>query len=158
MTKLVRFSGLVLVLAALLGGMLGSGGAVEAASGDGPWIGPATDGCYYNSNYLGYAAAACPRGDGGFDFYLADGYGQWVYWASTGFSSSGTGSTYYTGQTGGAFASTASDTATTFQTNGAYYHGTNPQGGLVFTSGGNLAGPWLERNCVEVVGGVCYHW
>ena len=98
MTKLVRMVILALSLLAILGGIVGDSRSAEAANGYEQWVGGFSDGCAYFWDGYVYTAVACPRTDGGFDFSVDGGSGQWVYVYSAGFMSDGGVWLYYQGQ------------------------------------------------------------
>jgi len=62
----------------------------EAANGYEQWTSDWSDGCSYYWDGFQYTQAACPRTDGGFDFYGAY-QGQWVYAYSAGLYTNGQG-------------------------------------------------------------------
>ncbi len=61
---------------------------VEAANGYEQWTSGWSDGCSYYWDGFQYTQAACPRTDGGFDFYGPHN-GQWSYAYSAGFYANG---------------------------------------------------------------------
>jgi hypothetical protein len=161
-TRLMRIVVLAIALAAALGGIGGSGGPAEAATGYEQWVGPFNDGCYYHWDGYAYTMAGCPRADGGFDFYVGDGYGGWAHWFSTGYLADGTFWTYYGGQFyyGHGTSISSSDFGTTDIVIGGYGGGgltTNVAANdILIATNDVVIGNILAPNCVEIVAGVCY--
>lgn len=162
MAKLMRAMVLVLALVAVFGGVLGGGGSAEAANGYEQWTGPYNDGCYYYWDGFAYTMGGCPRADGGFDFYVDNGFGQWTFSFSSGYLADGTVWTYYGGQY---YYSTPSTTAGHYPDSmiigGGGYSGMTGNvvvDQILIDSNNAIIDNILAPNCVEVVGGVCYTW
>ena len=95
MGRITRIAILALALAAILGGTVGNANEAAAANGYEQWV-LYPDGCFYLWDGFAYILGACPRTDGGFDFY-APSSGQWAYFGSTGYLSDGGFWVYYQG-------------------------------------------------------------
>ena len=96
----LRVAVLTLLMALLMGGVAGvADGTSTAAASNGyeEWVDGFSDGCAYYWDGYAYTASACPRTDGGFNFYTGS-EGQWVYSYSAGFLSDGGVWLYYQGQ------------------------------------------------------------
>jgi hypothetical protein len=159
-TKLMRVVVVVLALVAVVGGVVGTAGA---ATGYEQWVGPFNDGCYYHWDGYAYTMGGCPRADGGFDFYVDNGSGRWVYWYSTGYLADGTFWTYYGGQYSYNYGTdiSSSDFGTTGTVIGGYGGGgltTSVVANDILIASHGLNGIPLRPNCVEIVAGVCYTW
>src|SRR4029450_12144324 len=97
MTRVMRISMLALVVAAILGGIFRGTRVAEAGNGYEQLVEESGTGCLLYWDGYAYTWSACPRTDGGFDWYLPS-YGQWVFTFSTGWNSDGSVWLYYQGQ------------------------------------------------------------
>jgi hypothetical protein len=100
MGRMLRVAVLGLAIAAVLSGLLGGAigtREVAAAAGYAQWLGPYGNGCYYYGDAYVATAAACPRTDGGWDFYSPNGAGGWTLVASVGYASDGSMTLWYLG-------------------------------------------------------------
>ena len=79
---------MVLLALGVFAGAAGQPNIAEAANGYEQWTSGWSDGCSYYWDGFQYTQVACPRTDGGFDFYGAHN-GQWGYAYSAGFYTNG---------------------------------------------------------------------
>ena len=152
MTQVVRIATLALVLAALLGGLVGTTDGAAAANGYEQWTEVDAAGCTYLWDGYAYTAAICGRADGGFDYY-GPGDGVWVYVFSDGTLADGTYWIYYNG----AYAYSQTSTASNDPTGRSIYDlasgtigGTGSGGGVTDQPydlrSGTIGGAWSNEN------------
>jgi hypothetical protein len=134
---------------------VGFAGTADASMEDSSWA-IYNDGCgYLTDGYASYQAA-CPRADGGWNFYVADS-GQWsyvfsaltdVYGCTTAWSDAGTiGSSCVQGWL---------DPMGYVGGGGSMLTG-NPVIDAIMTETNNaIITTWLSPTCIEIVGDVCY--
>jgi hypothetical protein len=159
---MARIAILALALTATLGGALGGANEAAAANGYEQWTGPYNDQCYYFWDGYDYASVACPRSDGGYDFYFA-GYGEWVYSFCAGFLNTGGVWLYYDGLY---YYNTVSNGyvdgiyPTTATIGGATWSGLTDNvliNQIMIDSNNAIIDNILAPNCIEVVGNTCYY-
>ena len=111
------------------------------------------DGCIYLTDGQYNYESACPRSDGAFDFYLPDS-GQWVY------AFSGTvdqyGCAVVWNNAGSVNSSCFQDWVDSASGSGNILTGNPVIDSILIDTNNEIVDTWLEPNCVEVVGDVCY--
>lgn len=88
MRRSIRGIGMVVAIVAMAWGLVGGAQGVAAGNGYEQWTGPYSDGCFYLWDGYAYTTAACPRGDGSFNFYVPAN-GQWAYAYTAGYDANG---------------------------------------------------------------------
>lgn len=167
MTKLARMVVLAVALVAIFGGTFGGtmtgGRTVEAANGYEQWVGPFDDGCYYYWDGFAYTVQACPRTDGGVDFGVDGGNGQWAYVLTVWTYTDGSVWVYYDGiyYAGGLPTSTSSGTYGSTAVIGApSWSGLTDNvmvNQILIDSNNRMIDNILAPSCIEIVGNVCYY-
>ena len=137
----------------MVGVAIGAGGLLTAhtAGAESPpaWI-PYPDGCAYFTDGQYSYEIACPRSDGGFDFYTPDG-GEWVYSFSGGIDANGCAVVW---NNAGQSASTCVATIGGGGTGGLT--GIPEIDSIVIDTNNQIIDTWLQPTCIEVAGDVCY--
>ena len=156
MGRLTRIAVLALIITAVVGGAL-RGTKDAAANGQAQWVGY-PDGCYYLSDGYDFVLGACPRLDGGFNYY-APSAGQWAYVGSFGYLSDGGTWVYYqgiyyydtvSGYVNGVYPTVATGGNMTWEglTN-------NPVANQFFIGARTDGGTWTTPTCIYTYQGIC---
>jgi hypothetical protein len=153
----------LVAIAAIAWSMLGGGQVARASNGYEQWMGPYNTGCYYYTDGYSASIAACPRGDGANDFYLAAN-GQWAYSFTAGYDANGC---YYVTD-GDNTVYACPDTVFTNYTDswldgmssgneGSWTTGNAQIDAMMISFNAQLNATWVQPTCVQVIGNVCYY-